>query len=173
MSFKNRRITTCIECGSEFLTLMGTAKYCSELCKRKKRLVNPPPGEQRDCLKCGTRFTANVPNHRYCSRECAVANNLSLAVRDQYRIFERDSFRCVYCGRSSIEHGAVLHVDHIHPRSDGGDKSAGNLVTSCKTCNTSKRNRKLRSDIKSRILLLVQLRNESCGLPSHTTINIK
>jgi 5-methylcytosine-specific restriction endonuclease McrA len=51
-------------------------------------------------------------------------------------IFERDEFRCVYCG----EHfpPAELTLDHVQPRVRGGDSSEGNLVTACKACNTLK-----------------------------------
>jgi len=55
---------------------------------------------------------------------------------DRYRIFERDGFRCVYCGeRFDAE---ALTVDHVQPRSRGGDHSDGNLVTACTVCNTRK-----------------------------------
>ncbi|MDB4878371.1 MAG: hypothetical protein JWM41_4817 [Gemmatimonadetes bacterium] len=56
-------------------------------------------------------------------------------------IFERDEFRCVYCG----EHFAAdeLTLDHVQPRVRGGDRSEGNLVTACKACNTLKGQRRL------------------------------
>ncbi len=54
-------------------------------------------------------------------------------------IFERDGYRCVYCGRVlDIEH---LTLDHVQPRVQRGDQSPGNLVTSCVTCNTRKGDR--------------------------------
>jgi hypothetical protein len=52
------------------------------------------------------------------------------------RIFRRDDFRCVYCGGSFPV--ADLTIDHVEPRRKGGDRSAGNLVTCCKRCNTAK-----------------------------------
>ena len=57
------------------------------------------------------------------------------------RIFERDDYRCVYCGeRFPAEE---LTVDHVQPRVRGGDRSEGNLVTACKACNTLKGHRRL------------------------------
>jgi 5-methylcytosine-specific restriction endonuclease McrA len=51
-------------------------------------------------------------------------------------IFERDDYRCVYCGeRFEAE---ALTVDHVQPRMRGGDGSAGNLVTACGGCNARK-----------------------------------
>jgi 5-methylcytosine-specific restriction endonuclease McrA len=57
------------------------------------------------------------------------------------RIFERDAYRCVYCGQQfPIEE---LTIDHVEPRVRGGDRSDGNLVTACKACNTLKGQRRL------------------------------
>jgi hypothetical protein len=50
------------------------------------------------------------------------------------QIFQRDGFRCVYCGQ--VFPAEELTVDHVHPRVRGGDHSGGNLVTACGACNT-------------------------------------
>jgi 5-methylcytosine-specific restriction endonuclease McrA len=56
-------------------------------------------------------------------------------------IFDRDEYRCVYCGeRFAAEE---LTVDHVQPRVRGGDHSGGNLVTACRACNTLKGHRRL------------------------------
>ncbi len=52
------------------------------------------------------------------------------------RIFHRDGYRCVYCGR--VFPGHDLTVDHVQPRVKQGDQSAGNLVTACVACNVRK-----------------------------------
>lgn len=54
-------------------------------------------------------------------------------------IFQRDEYRCVYCGRQLPV--AQLTVDHIQPRVKRGDNSPGNLVTACQQCNGEKGNR--------------------------------
>src|SRR5947209_7290228 len=56
-------------------------------------------------------------------------------------IFERDGYRCVYCGQQFA--ADELTVDHVQPRVRGGDRSEGNLVTACKACNTVKGDRRL------------------------------
>ena len=56
-------------------------------------------------------------------------------------IFERDEFRCVYCGEQFA--AEELTLDHVQPRVRGGDRSEGNLVTACKGCNTLKGQRRL------------------------------
>jgi 5-methylcytosine-specific restriction endonuclease McrA len=52
-------------------------------------------------------------------------------------LFARDNWRCVYCGTS----GGRLTLDHVIPRSRGGDSSWENVVTSCAPCNLRKGNR--------------------------------
>ena len=54
-------------------------------------------------------------------------------------LFARDDWRCVYCGCS----GGRLTLDHVVPRSRGGESSWENVVTACSTCNLRKGNRLL------------------------------
>ena len=44
------------------------------------------------------------------------------------RVFKRDGFRCVYCGK----YGGELHCDHIIPPSEGGSHAEWNLRTVCR-----------------------------------------
>jgi 5-methylcytosine-specific restriction endonuclease McrA len=55
------------------------------------------------------------------------------------RIYMRDKFRCQYCGEKKP--GNELTLDHILPRSRGGDNSPVNIVTACVPCNTRKGDR--------------------------------
>ena len=52
-------------------------------------------------------------------------------------LFARDGWRCVYCGSAS----GRLTLDHVIPRSKGGDSVWENVVTSCAPCNLRKGNR--------------------------------
>jgi 5-methylcytosine-specific restriction endonuclease McrA len=54
-------------------------------------------------------------------------------------LFARDDWRCVYCGTT----GGRLTLDHVVPRSRGGDSVWENVVTSCAPCNLRKGNRLL------------------------------
>ena len=55
------------------------------------------------------------------------------------RIYMRDKFRCQYCGEKKA--AAQLTLDHIMPRSRGGDNSPVNIVTACVSCNNRKGDR--------------------------------
>ena len=55
----------------------------------------------------------------------------------RWQVFQRDSWRCVACGRSADD-GIILHVDHILPRSKGGRDEISNYQTLCFDCNIGK-----------------------------------
>lgn len=71
----------------------------------------------------------------------------TLTPRQRREVFERDGYRCRYCGASvawitkscspfgDVEPGAV---DHAFPRSRGGQNDPANLRLSCRRCNSSK-----------------------------------
>ena len=54
-------------------------------------------------------------------------------------VFARDDWTCQYCGARSN-----LTVDHVIPRSKGGNSSWENIVASCAPCNRRKGNLLLR-----------------------------
>lgn len=50
-------------------------------------------------------------------------------------VFARDAHRCQYCGTSAE------NLDHVIPRSRGGEHTWENVVASCRKCNTRKGDR--------------------------------
>ena len=56
--------------------------------------------------------------------------------RLRFEVFKRDGFKCQYCGKCPPD--ALLEVDHITPKSGGGEDDLNNLVTSCFDCNRGK-----------------------------------
>lgn len=74
--------------------------------------------------------------------------------RNPWVVLARDEFRCVYCGKSSIEDGVRLSADHIVARSKGGSDRLLNLVTACQSCNSAKGAKTLAPDVEARLLAL-------------------
>lgn len=70
---------------------------------------------------------------KYAQRHNRIFD-LEDAVTKAY-VRQRDGFTCAYCGK----YGNT--VDHIQPKSRGGQDTWGNLVTACKLCNGFKDNR--------------------------------
>lgn len=54
----------------------------------------------------------------------------------RWQVLERDNFTCQYCGQKAPD--AHLEVDHIVPRSEGGEDVEENLITACFACNRGK-----------------------------------
>jgi 5-methylcytosine-specific restriction endonuclease McrA len=52
-------------------------------------------------------------------------------------VFLRDGGRCQYCGKKAES------IDHVIPRSRGGEHTWENVVAACSRCNTAKRDRML------------------------------
>ncbi|MGA3264527.1 MAG: HNH endonuclease [Terracidiphilus sp.] len=92
--------------------------------------VETPPAEINSVEFCAEK--------RGCATvEVPAPQSIPLALR--YRILSRDRFRCVLCGASPAKDVAVeLHVDHIYPRSRGGQSIEENLRTLCLKCNLGK-----------------------------------
>jgi len=103
-------------------------------------------------------------DRRAIAQECKKARARQLNIERQryfgmgvrFKVLERDSFRCVTCGRSPATHpGLALHVDHIKPAARGG-KLGGpdfkNLQTLCKECNHGKRDRVMKKPTAKRTL---------------------
>ncbi len=80
-----------------------------------------------------------------------------VATPEAMKIFERDHYRCRYCGldgKASFENWLVMTVDFVHPRQRGGKKHHDNLVTACQPCNTIKGSKKFKTFDEARQYVL-------------------
>lgn len=59
-------------------------------------------------------------------------------------IYERDQFRCAYCGASGCE----LTLDHVVSVDRGGTNDQTNLVTACKSCNSAKQDKSVAAFVR-------------------------
>ncbi len=83
---------------------------------RAATIVVPSPAVIR------LRYLVKVPFHR----------RTALSRR---AVFARDDHRCQYCG------GVADSIDHVVPRSRGGQHVWDNVAAACRPCNLSKRDR--------------------------------
>ena len=49
------------------------------------------------------------------------------------KVLQRDAYTCAYCGDVATE------VDHVYPKSKGGEDTLDNLVAACRGCNSRKK----------------------------------
>jgi 5-methylcytosine-specific restriction endonuclease McrA len=82
------------------------------------RLYHPVIAEQVQAMREAKRDTSRRQDSHRAKRA---------------EIRTRDGMACVYCGSTKY-----LTVDHVVPRSLGGDNEPDNLVCSCKDCNSRK-----------------------------------
>lgn len=152
---------TCAHCGRSFVLpkpckrVGGRGRFCSRACVDESRR------RYRDCAWCGQRFLVKAgPSHdgrgegTYCARSCMYASLRAKAEiayrqrthrrkRSRHRdvaIFERDAWRCHLCGGSLRRSARVPHpqaptIDHLVPRSVGGDDTLTNLAAAHFRCN--------------------------------------
>ncbi len=64
-------------------------------------------------------------------------------LRLRVRVLEKYECKCMMCGRSPKNHGVVIHVDHIKPRSKYPNLALefSNLQLLCADCNLGKSNK--------------------------------
>lgn len=65
-----------------------------------------------------------------------MSERKSIGNSTRFKVFNRDSFTCQYCGATPPS--VVLEIDHIHPVSKGGKNHMDNLITACFSCNRGK-----------------------------------
>ncbi len=51
------------------------------------------------------------------------------------KVLNRDAYTCAYCGDTANE------VDHVWPKSKGGEDTLDNLVAACRRCNILKKDK--------------------------------
>lgn len=90
-----------------------------------------------ECTEYNTYISTNKKNPKASSRR---RSPISQTLR--FEIYQRDNFKCQYCGRSKDD-GIKLVLDHKIPYSDGGKDDYHNLITTCEDCNNGKSNKRI------------------------------
>lgn len=90
-----------------------------------------------DAGHTSARCEREIEAHRVQARRLAELHSLNGYHAFRAAVFERDNYRCVYCGDASLH----LEVDHVVPKAQGGSDSLDNLVTACRSCNRRKSGR--------------------------------
>ncbi len=141
---------TCEICHCEFNTKFIDKVACTPCTSSTKKDFGTA-----DCKNCGEKFKKTTSFNVYCGEKCRLEVMFKRYRENKeatyFVIFERDEFTCVYCGKSSIEDGVKLVIDHVYPRSNGGENEILNLVTACCDCNAIKSGNNLSKETILRI----------------------
>ena len=154
---------TCKWCRQPFSPVYSTQLICEDCRRLDHKLIVEI---RTECKYCGKPFRSTVMGQIYCSKECR--EQAGTKQRSYLLIYERDNFKCVYCGRTSFEDGIKLALDHIHPKRKGGADTANNIVTSCSECNAAKYDSVLPNEAE--ILAEITRRNDALGINPSTII---
>lgn len=122
--------TKCIECGKEFnpnSNYQPHQKYCSVECRMKPAYK-----------KYKKTFKAKIKQLRENNSRRSYRHFIKFRWQEAKCIIVRDKV-CVYCGAEGTT------FDHIVPISRNGTTEYSNLVLSCKSCNSSKRDKDVHS----------------------------
>ena len=123
---------------------------------------------RKPCGVCGDLITdvtrLTPPDRKYCGAACQAESLRISNAGGKFLIFNRDGLCCMYCGHSAPD-GALLVLDHITPVASGGTDTAGNLATSCRSCNLSKHAAPLSAASESVVRSTVDRRNREQGVP--------
>lgn len=162
---ETRSVKNCARCKKEFIQKASNIIFCSEECNTYIEITGK---EKRICDCCGKKYAPINSRHKVCSPQCRE----DIEKRGNFVIYDRDNFRCFYCGHSSLTYKISLHIDHVIPVSKGGKDEAGNLVTACEKCNLQKAARCLASQSLKDIKSEVSRRNEKHNLSNNQNIKI-
>lgn len=87
------------------------------------------------------RFAIATTHYRIVLPDIIALTKFDRLPRSQVKysrqsIFQRDKYRCAYCGNKFPS--KKLTIDHINPKSRGGIKSWSNSISACVPCNSHK-----------------------------------
>lgn len=161
-------VKRCVVCSN---VVSGQGFTCSTECRKQRNRVATStayrarhPIVVRTCDNCGTLCESAKKKRRvFCSPECLrrFCKRVEKAKRrarlrgapseriDPIKVFERDGWRCVYCGCATPKElrgqavDAAPEMDHIVPLSRGGSHTWANVTCSCRKCNNRKRDKQL------------------------------
>ena len=80
-------------------------------------------------------LTIMVPKVLRLKNKAEVNNDKKILFNNK-NVFLRDNYTCVYCGKSNLK-GIDCTLDHVYPKSKGGESTFENTVCSCKHCNNT------------------------------------
>lgn len=142
-STRSAHLTKCKGCNIKFMPKDKRQKFHSPECRVRYYVEHyGSPVVTKTCPNCGTSFSTAMPKKQtYCKPECREEARLNrqdkLRARvtaekktflsERYAAFQRDGFKCVFCGRGP-EQGTILDVVEVEHE----------LKTTCLECKAGK-----------------------------------
>lgn len=135
--------------------IIGARRAFRLLCKEHAEVVSQA-GEQWECYNFQSWVELSRARHLFPQDDGDWIRTVNLTIRvpriirlllfdrrprktvkfNRRNIFARDANRCQYCGRRFPT--SELSLDHVVPRSRGGQTTWSNIVCACTNCNARK-----------------------------------
>ena len=142
MSKKPYDSTFLIDKLKDAAVIFGDNVTCQEMAEAgfpQKAVYQKSFGSFNEAKKvAGLTTNHSGPRAKCTSMKKRVYKGRTATLKLRILIFERDFFKCHYCGRA-VQDGAKLVIDHIYPFGKKGATTYNNLITSCCECNRGKR----------------------------------
>jgi hypothetical protein len=179
---RNYLLEKCLWCGKAVeKTVLGG--FCRPQCELAYRKTDPSSKLSKDnkfiygvktCSACSRSYVGYKNHNEACSPACKpnVKKVSQKKVQlSRWEILKRDSFKCLYCGRSSRD-GFQLEIDHIIPASKGGRPTADNVTACCDLCNFHKAAEALPLEVIGQFRDCIRERNEACKIGDKAWVNL-
>lgn len=132
----------------------------SELLKRTGKVFRDPDRGIRKLHQEGYLIKVSKGIYRYDPNFVKKRELEDFTPTLKEKIFKRDCYRCVICGRGKKE-GVELHADHIKPKDFGGKATFENGQTLCGQHNFLKKNFKQTETGKKMFIRLYELAKQT------------
>ncbi|MFN0121452.1 MAG: HNH endonuclease [Blastocatellia bacterium] len=119
----------------EPLNLVSAPKALALVWRRAAEIVEHDAGY----ILRTARYEFQIPSVIRLAHYVDIRSRRRDRATSRHRILIRDKQRCQYCGRRGTAFDLTL--DHVLPRSKGGQTIPENLVACCRTCNQRKGDR--------------------------------
>jgi hypothetical protein len=107
--------------------------------KAKKAFFDWAESEGVEASETVVHTQQSIPDEQIGASRIREADSREVRPAMRFKVFLRDRFRCVACGRSPATHPSVhLHADHMNSVAKGGKTVFENLQTLCQDCNLGK-----------------------------------
>jgi hypothetical protein len=103
--------------------------------------INPAEFQKYKYIVSSPSVSIVIPKVIILNKDTKYIAELKTVRYSRKNILTRDEYTCQYCGHRKKDE---MTLDHVIPRSKGGDNSFTNLVTCCKDCNLKKGNKTIK-----------------------------
>lgn len=100
------------------------------------RIERPVEGE---FIHSSSGFEIPKPSVLVLTHYKNIRENIRKSNIERLKVFTRYGFKCGYCGKKGSQ--STLTLDHVFPKSRGGQDTPENLAAACKVCNNKKADR--------------------------------